>query len=125
MGCTVQGLNILERNSMKTLKFAPELVPLILSGEKTSTWRIFDDKDLSLGDELIFINKATKEEFAKARILTIREKKLGEIDEADFDEGHERFESSEKMLKSYRSYYGDAVTMETPIKIIGFELLSS
>ncbi len=110
---------------MKTLKFVTELIPLVLSGEKTSTWRIFDDKDLSLGDELIFINKATKEEFAKARILTIREKKLGEIDEADFDEGHERFESSEKMLESYRSYYGDAVTMETPIKIIGFELLSS
>lgn len=110
---------------MKTLKFAPELVPFVLSEEKTSTWRIFDDKDLSLGDELIFVNKVTGEEFAKARIVSVREKTLGEIDAADFDEGHERFESPEKMLESYRSYYGDAVTMDTPLKLIGFELLSS
>lgn len=111
---------------MKTLKFVTELIPLILSGEKTVTWRIFDDKNLSLGDELSFIDRITREEFAKARIMTIREKKLGEIDEADFDEGHERFESPEKMLEVYQStpYYGDAVTMETPIKIIGFEILN-
>jgi hypothetical protein len=32
---------------MKTLKFYDNLIPLILSGEKTSTWRIFDDKNLS------------------------------------------------------------------------------
>jgi len=108
---------------MKTLKFTSELVLLILSGEKTFTWRIFDDKDLSLGDELSFINKATGEEFAKARIVSVREKKLGEIDAADFDAGHERFESPEKMLESYRSYYGDTVTMDTTLKLIGFELL--
>lgn len=110
---------------MKTLKFASELVPFILSGEKTSTWRIFDDKDLSLSDEISFINKATGEEFAKARIVSVREKTLGEIDAVDFDEGHERFESQEKMLAAYQSYYGDGVTMDTPIKLISFEILKS
>ena len=108
---------------MKTLKFTPELISLILSGEKTSTWRIFDDKDLSLGDELSFINKATGEEFAKARIVSVHEKTLGQIDEADFDAGHERFESPEEMLESYQAYYGDMVTMNTSLKLIGFELL--
>ncbi len=108
---------------MKTLKFATELVSLVLSEEKTSTWRIFDDKGLSLGDELIFINKATGEKFAKARIVSVREKTLRKIDVADFDEGHERFESPEKMLDSYRSYYGDTVTMDAVVKLIKFELL--
>lgn len=109
---------------MKTLKFTENLIPLILSGEKTFTWRIFDDKDLSLGDELSFINKATGGEFAKARIVSIYEKTLGQIDETDFDNGHERFESPEEMLASYRSYYGDTtITINTMLKLIGFELL--
>lgn len=30
----------------KALKFTPELSAKILSGEKTSTWRLFDDKNL-------------------------------------------------------------------------------
>ncbi len=42
---------------MKTLKFAPELCEQIITGTKTSTWRLFDDKDLTVGDELQFINK--------------------------------------------------------------------
>ena len=44
-------------NIMKTLKFAPELCEQIITGTKTSTWRLFDDKDLTVGDELQFINK--------------------------------------------------------------------
>lgn len=106
---------------MKTLKFTPELIPLILSGEKTSTWRIFDDKDLSVGDELSLVNKTTGEEFVKARIISVREKMLGEIDATDFDT-HEKYESKEKMLEEYHSYYGDRVTWNTLVKIIDFEL---
>lgn len=45
----------------------PHLVPLVLSGEKTSTWRLFDDKDLQKDDDLLLINKATGDEFAKAK----------------------------------------------------------
>ena len=40
---------------MKTLKFTTQLVEKILSGEKTSTWRLFDDKDFKNGDNLAFI----------------------------------------------------------------------
>lgn len=42
---------------MKTLKFTPELCALIVTGQKKSTWRLFDDKNLQVGDELSFINK--------------------------------------------------------------------
>ncbi|QQR79156.1 MAG: ASCH domain-containing protein [Candidatus Moraniibacteriota bacterium] len=62
---------------MKTLKFTDSLSKLVLSGAKTSTWRMFDDKALSVGDELSFINKSTGEEFAQARIVTVR-KRLSE-----------------------------------------------
>lgn len=106
---------------MKTLKFMPSLVPLVLSGEKTSTWRLFDDKDLQKDDNLLLINKATGEEFAKATITKIEEKKLKDLEESDF-EGHEKFESEEKMYEAYRSYYGDKVTPDTIIKMVDFKL---
>lgn len=106
---------------MKTLKFAPHLVPLVLSGEKTSTWRLFDDKDLQESDELMLINKETGEEFARATILNTREKKLKDLEEADF-EGHEKFESVEKMYETYKSYYGDRVGPDTIVKIINFKM---
>ncbi|MFA6094419.1 MAG: ASCH domain-containing protein [Candidatus Paceibacterota bacterium] len=107
---------------MKTLKFRPELASLILLGEKTSTWRLFDDKNLTLGDEIILINKSTGEEFGKAVIIELREKKLGEIIDTDFY-GHEKFESVEKMYEAYRKYYGDKVTPESIVKIIKFRLV--
>lgn len=107
---------------MKTLKFMPHLVSLVLSGEKTSTWRLFDDKYLHKGDNLLLINKATGEEFAKAIIIKVEEKKLKDLNEDDFD-GHEKFESEEKMYESYRSYYGDKVTPETIIKMVDFKLI--
>jgi len=107
---------------MKILKFAPDLVPLVLSGEKTSTWRLFDDKDLSVGDDMIFINSGTNEEFAKAKINSVIEKKLGEITDDDFS-GHEKFESKEKMFETYREYYGDKVDEETLVKILNFDII--
>lgn len=55
---------------MKSLKFKPHLVPLVLSGEKDSTWRLFDDKDLKEGDELQFMNSETDDVFSAAVILS-------------------------------------------------------
>lgn len=106
---------------MKTLKFKPDLVPLILSGEKDSTWRLFDDKDLKEGDELQFMNSETDEVFGIASILFTREKKLEDLNDLDF-EGHEKFESQERMYETYRNYYGDKVTPESIVKIIKFKL---
>ena len=44
---------------MKTLKFAPPLAKMILEGNKTATWRLFDDKDLQPGDKLNLQNGET------------------------------------------------------------------
>lgn len=109
---------------MKTLKFKPHLMPLVLSGEKDSTWRLFDDKDLQEGDELQFVNSETDEMFGTAIIVSTREKKLGDLEDSDF-EGHEKFESEEKMYEAYRSYYGDKVTSESIVKIVKFNFILS
>ncbi|MDD5437796.1 MAG: ASCH domain-containing protein [Patescibacteria group bacterium] len=107
---------------MKTLKFASNLVPLILSSEKISTWRLFDDKDLQIGDELAFINKETGEEFAKAHITSMSIKPLSQVTPGDY-EGHEKYSSIDEMLETYKKYYGDKVTPETEVKILKFELI--
>jgi len=107
---------------MKTLKFMPHLVPLVLGGEKTSTWKLFDDKDLKKGDELILINKSTGEEFAKAMITKTEEKKLKDLNDKD-SEGHERYQTQNDMVEHFRKYYGDKVNLNTIVKIVDFELL--
>ena len=105
---------------MKTLKFMPELVAKILSGEKTSTWRLFDDKNLQVGDELVFINKETGEGFGSAKIVSLKVKTLGTLSERDWI-GHERFNSENEMYATYRKYYGDKVGKDTEVKIISFD----
>lgn len=47
---------------------------------------------------------------------------LKELQDSDF-EGHEKYESTEKMYESYRTYYGDKVVPESVVKIITFKLL--
>jgi hypothetical protein len=107
---------------MKTLKFKPHLAEQILTSEKTSTWRIFDDKNLQEGDELQLMNSETREVFAQACIESITSKKLGELTDGDW-EGHEKFSSEEEMYKTYRVYYGDSVDSDTIVKIIKFILV--
>ncbi|KND47721.1 MAG: hypothetical protein AB201_02170 [Parcubacteria bacterium C7867-006] len=105
---------------MKYLKFAPHLVEKILIGEKVSTWRLFDDKDLTLGDELAFINKETSEEFGTAKITELKIKTLGTVTDEDYF-GQEKYPSDEEMYKNLRKYYGDNVSENTEVKIINFD----
>jgi hypothetical protein len=105
---------------MKTLKFAPDLVTKILAGEKTATWRLFDDKDLTQGNELTFINKETGEEFGTGTITSIYRKTLGALTDEDW-EGHERFASEDEMYATYRKYYGDKVSPDSEVKILSFD----
>jgi len=112
---------------MKTLKLEHSLADMVRNGEKTSTWRVFDDKDLRVNDEIGLIDKVdpsnpeTWKTFAVARIDLIIEKRLGDITKGDFA-GHEPFVSRDEMLKSYRQYYGSDVNFDTPIKMIHFSL---
>jgi len=95
---------------------------LILSGEKTSTWRMLDEKELCEGDELEFFNKQTGELFAKAKVTSVVEKTFGSLTKEDF-EGHEKYSDDEEMLSIYSSYYDREVTYDTKIKIVRFKLL--
>lgn len=106
---------------MKVLKFRDNLVPLILSGQKNSTWRLFDDKNLIVGDDIELREFVTKKRFAEAKIIKVVEKRFGDL-RIDDKEGHEKFSSDFQMYRTYTEYYHHSVNPDTLVKIIWFEL---
>lgn len=106
----------------KTIKFRSHLAELVAKGEKTSTWRLFDDKNLTTGDVVDFINWDTGEKFAEAKLTDVYEKTLSTIADADWI-GHEKFASEEEMYTTYKTYYGYRVGPDTVVKIIHFVLV--
>lgn len=105
---------------MKTLKFRPALAQLITEGKKTTTWRLFDDKDLQAGDTVELMNSETKEVFGRAVITEVDEKSIKDLDAYDW-EGHERFPSDEAMYTAYRTYYpGKEIGPDTIVKVLHF-----
>lgn len=107
-------------NVMKTIKFRPALAQLIIEGKKTTTWRLFDDKDLQTGDVVELMNSETKEIFGHAFITEVVEKPIKDLDDHDW-EGHERFSSDEAMYAAYRTYYpGKEIGSDTLVKILHF-----
>ena len=109
---------------MKTLKFRDYLIPLILSGEKTSTWRLFDDKNLKTNDIIILSDFENNKPFAKAKITRVIQKPFGKLNASD-RKGHEAYQTEEEMYKTYTEYYNRTVDANTELKIIRFEIIAT
>lgn len=113
---------------MKTLKFDHELAELVRKRRKTSTWRVFDDKDIRVNDHLSFIDKvdpkdtSTWIEFGDAVVTAVYEKRIDDLLPEDYDETHQ-YDSRETLISALRSFYGESVQGDTPVKIIHFSLL--
>lgn len=106
---------------MKTLKFSPELVKLVQNGTKTTTWRLFDDKNIQVGDEITLIKKPELVPFAEVVVEEVTIKPLGLLDKND-KQGHEEVGSDENMYKTYSQYYNKEVGPETEVKVIKFKV---
>lgn len=98
---------------------------MILQGKKNSTWRLFDEKDLSVDDSIKLVDKVDPNEpktwqvIGQGKIKEIVEKKLGDVTKTDMA-GHEVYSSLDEMLGAYRAYYGNRVDLDTVVKIIYF-----
>ena len=104
---------------LKTVKFAHDLVEDILSGKKSTTIRLFDDKNLSVGDTVMLLDKESASRLGLADIVSAIKKPLSEIIDSDLCD-HAKYNSQQEMLSDFRRYYGEEVTLETLVKIIGF-----
>jgi ribonuclease HI len=112
---------------MKTLKLEHHLAQMILTGKKTSTRRMFDDKNLAVNDIVTAIDKVDPVDrdswrvIGELKINKIVELRLGDIEDKDMI-GDEAFESENAMLKAYQDYYPNQnVTFDTPVKILYFD----
>jgi ribonuclease HI len=111
---------------MKTLKFEHEQGQAILAGQKNSTWRLYDDKDLSVSDLIKIIDKVDPQNpeswqiIGQAKVTEVVEKLLGAVTAEDL-QAHPPFMSKEQVLETYQGYYGHRVSFDTPVKIIYFD----
>jgi len=104
---------------VKTLKFTEDLVALVQSGEKTTTFRLYDDKDLQVGDVIDLFVKETGFQFGVMTIIEVTTKPLCGLDESDWV-GHERYTNEDEMYELFRKFYGNSVGPNTEVKIIRF-----
>lgn len=100
----------------KTLKFQPQHIQTILEQEKITTPRMYDDKNLTVGDVVDFINAETNEKFATGKIIGIRETTFQEMiyDVAEVDE----------VYNQYEKYYQRKIDPKDVVKWIDFELIA-
>lgn len=110
---------------MKTLKLDHDLAQQVAGGQKHTTWRIRDDKNLSVGDTVELVDKVNSNEtqswqiIGQATIDQITEKRIGDVTKEDF-EAHEVHPSQEAMYQTYQRYYGPEVGPDTPVKMVRF-----
>ncbi|MFB6144497.1 MAG: ASCH domain-containing protein [Candidatus Nanohaloarchaea archaeon] len=103
------------------IRFEEELVDLILDGEKDTTWRLWEERDVSPGQK-VSLTDTSGERFAEAEILWVKDTTFSDLTEEDI-EGHESYESKEEMYRTYEGYYDREVDGDTEVKVIKFELL--
>lgn len=92
-----------------------------MKGKKTTTWRLFDDKNLKSKDKLELIDRDSDESFGKAVIIDIQEKKIKDLTDQELK--NHGYASLGDMLDSHRVYYGHRVNLQSEVKIIKFKLL--
>jgi len=108
---------------MKTLKFTPDQIPSIVSGERKATWRLNDDKQLDVGDILEFINSQNGQTFGYATINEIIIKRLCDLNDND-KQGHENYNNEQEILNTFKKFYGNNVTIDSKVKVIKYTFSS-
>jgi ribonuclease HI len=111
---------------MKTLKLDHERAQAVRNGRKNVTWRINDDKNLSVDDRIQLVDKVDANNprtwlvIGEAVITEIIIKHLGAVTKSDMAL-HEKYSTSEDMYAQYQRFYGNDVGPKTPVKIIHFD----
>ena len=99
----------------KTLKFVHHYVSSVLKNKKGITTRLFDDKDITVGNEVDFLDAETNEKFATAKIT--------KVEQTTFADAMKEAADIQEMYNQYEDYYKQEVKADTPMKIIHFELI--
>ena len=120
----VIGLIIINSRLHKKMHFHKKHTTPIILGDKTATWRLWDDKNLAAGDMVDFLETETEKKFATAVIINTVEKPIGKLTTEDRI-GHEEFQNQKEMYEAFEKYYKKPVGPETIVKIVRFKLISN
>lgn len=110
---------------MKQLKFEHHFAEAIKKGFKTATFRVNDDKDLRIGDIVELVDKVdgnhprTWTITGKLKIERIDTVPLKELSKDQLSRA-ESFDNLDEMLQTFRRFYGEHISMDTPIIILHF-----
>lgn len=113
----------------KQLKFEHTLAKNIIDGTKTSTFRFFDDKQLSVGDKVEVIDKVEPSDQLSwlvvgiATVASVYEKRVSDLQESDW-QGHETYKSTDEFLQTMQNLYNTDITHNTPVKIVRFSFVA-
>lgn len=103
------------------LGFAENLVPKVIDGTKTLTYRLGDKYNfLNVGDVFLVENSVTKEAFAEV-VLTLKERTTFvalPIDRA----GHETYVSKEEQRHVFEGFYKRLVADDELTLVLGFQI---
>ncbi|GEM_PF-1436566 len=99
----------------KSLKFPSHFVEAILKQGQGITTRLFDEKNISEGDVVDFLENGTNKRFATV--------KIEKVDETTFGEAMKDAKDMQGMYDQYATYYKRQITSEVPMKIIHYEFV--
>src|SRR3989338_6376497 len=117
------GLITVNGQAHKKIHFWRKHTTAIILGDKTATWRLWDNKNLSAGDIVDFLETETQRKFATAKIINVIEKPMGQLTQED-KIGHEEFASDKEIYETFKKYYKKPVGRQTIVKIIRFQLIN-
>src|SRR6266487_3852957 len=103
------------------LKFAEALRSPIDLGKKYTTWRLNNERDFQVGDELDLLRSGSLRLFGCAAITRVAECTFATLTDEDF-QGHEPFGSFQEMLDTYSGYYHMDIEPSTPLTVVRFRL---
>lgn len=107
----------------KTIKFASNLIPLILKGEKTLTYRYGDKYNhLTKGDIVDVYDASSNELSCQIEILS---NTISTFDNLQYDaKGHEKYTSKEEMRNIFAGYYQRRIFDNELLLVIEFRLVN-
>jgi ribonuclease HI len=110
---------------MKQLKFEHTFAKAIKAGNKTATFRINDDKDIRLNDVLQLVDKVDANHPTTWTIpgeIHINDVAMVPFEKLSKEQisSAESFASTQEMLQTFRRFYGEHISGETPVLVIGF-----
>ena len=109
------------RENVDSIKFALDLVPLVLNGTKTYTYRLGNKFfSTAVGQELLAADELG-EVFGKLLVLEKSITTFGSLPLRRL--GHEEYASRAHQIQTFASYYGRTPNESEPVTIIRFALV--